>query len=113
LQLLDFLALLKSGRVMVSINGKPALSLDSGSKSIEAEAKGVKESGLKLMQVLKPEGGLLRGSEHIARKLSEEGWTFTLYERGEKLLTMGKGASALTGHIHVNPLKLRRILEGA
>lgn len=113
----DLLQMFDAGRLTVSVNGLPTLSVDADSKSLGLEARGVKESGLKLSTMIRAEGqgigiaGLLNGAESIARTLSEKGWKMTLYDRGDRILTMGRGVSALTGHVGTSPLKLRRILN--
>jgi hypothetical protein len=99
----------------VSVNGTPSVVLDIDSKSLNLEAKGVKKSGLKLLNVTQEKGrgvlGLLKTSQSTAKKLSEMGWKVTLYDGRNVVLSMGSGASRLTGNIYVNPLKLRRILD--
>lgn len=107
------LPLFRSGSMSVAANGFPVLSLDCMSRSLDVEAGGVKESGLKLSQLIEHRGGvagLLKDSEAIAKKLAREGWTLTLYDKGSRALTMGSKVSRVTGHIRVNPLKLRRLL---
>lgn len=108
------LPLFRSGSVNVAANGFPALSLDCGSRSLDVETRGVEESGFKLSQLVDHRGGvagLIKDSESIAKKLAREGWTLTLYDKGTRALTMGSKVSRLTGHIRVNPLKLRRLLS--
>ena len=108
------LPLFSSGSLSVAANGLPLLSLDSKTRSVDLDARGVEESGLKLSQLVGHRGrivGLLTDSEGIAKKLAREGWTLTLYDKGARALTMGSRVSRLTGHIHVNPLKLRRLLR--
>ncbi|MHB2037153.1 MAG: hypothetical protein ACYCPW_10495 [Nitrososphaerales archaeon] len=108
------LPLFSSGSLSVAANGLPLLSLDSKTRSVDLDAGGVEESGLELSQLVGHRGGivgLLKDSEAIAKKLASEGWTLTLYDRGNGALTMGSKVSRLTGHIRVNPMKLRRLLR--
>jgi hypothetical protein len=111
----DFLSIFTSGSFAVSVNGVPTLAVDAESKSLNLEAKGVKKSGFKLLNIVKENGagviGILKTSESTAKKLSETGWKVTVYDGNKVVLTMGSGVSRLTGYIHVNPLKLRTILE--
>jgi hypothetical protein len=115
--LLDLLTSLESGSFAVTANGFPMLKVDAETRSVDLEAKGVRESGIKLRKIVTAAAGgsetfgLVRGSESIARRLSNIGWTVTLYDGSSKLATMGNTASALTGHIRANPLKLRRVLD--
>lgn len=103
-----------SGSLRVAANGFPVLSLDCASMSLDVDASGVKESGFKLSEILGHWGGIagmLKDSEAIANKLARDGWTLTLYDSGARALTMGRKVSRLTGHISVNPLRLRRLLS--
>jgi hypothetical protein len=113
--LAELLSIFTSGSFTVSVNGIPALSVDAESRLLNLEAKGVKKSGLKLLNITKEKGkgvaGLLKTSESTAKKLSESGWRITVYDGSNVVLTMGRGVSRLSGYIHVNPLKLRTILE--
>ena len=108
------LPLFRSGSLSVAANGFPVLSLDCSSRSLDVETRGVEQTGLKISQLVGNRGGvagLLKDSESIAKKVASEGWTLTLYDKGSRALTMGSRVSRLTGHIRVNPLKLRRLLR--
>lgn len=102
---------------MVSANTLPMLKIDPKSRSLSIEAAGIRESGLRLREMLVGSGEersilkLLTSAENMAKKLSEIGWTLTLYDGGHGLFSMGSGASRLTGHISANPLKLRELLR--
>ena len=103
-----------SGHLNVIVNGFPAVAIDCESKTVEIESSGVKQTGSSLEKLGTTQGGiigLIKESESTARKLAEDGWTLVVYDKGVKALTMGKGVSRLTGHVHVNPLKLRRLLS--
>ena len=114
---LDLLSLFASGILTVGVNGLPFLKVDAESRTVDVEAVGVKESGIRLSRVIELEGGqkgargLLKGSESTAKGLSEKGWTLILYDKGSSILTMGRGVSRLTGYVRVNPMKIRKILE--
>jgi hypothetical protein len=112
----DLLGLFTAGRATITVSGRPFLRLDSESKSVELEADGAKEAGLRLSSVVRMEGdrvgeSKLQGSAHIASALSREGWKLTLYVEGHKVLTMGAGVSKLTGRISVNPLSLKKLFD--
>lgn len=113
--LADLLPIFTSGSFTVSVNGVPAVAVDAESRLLNLEAKGVKKSGLKLLNVIKEKGegvtGVLKTSESTAKKLSDSGWRITVYDGNDVVLTLGCGVSRLTGYIHVNPLKLRTLLK--
>jgi hypothetical protein len=112
--LLDLLAFVSAGSATITVRGCPFLSINSDEKTLEVEAGGVKEVGLRLSDLVKLQEGLvgvLEGSEHAAGALSRLGWKLTLCAEGDRVLTMGSGVSRLTGRISVNPLKLRKLRE--
>ncbi len=114
---LELLPLFQSGILIVEANGFPVLKLDSGERSLDLETQGIKECGIKLSKLIEVEGeakgirGLLSASESTAKRLSDDGWSLALYDKGSRILKMGRGVSRLTGHIEVNLLKLRSLLK--
>lgn len=115
--ILRLLPSLKSGSLTVSVNQLPMLKVEPESRSLSVDAAGIRESGLSLRRMLAGGGEgesvrrLLSSSESMAKELSEIGWTLTLYDRGSRMLSMGRGVSRLTGHMRANPLKLRKLLR--
>lgn len=114
---LELLPLFQSGILIVEANGFPVLKLDSGERSLDLETQGIKECGIKLSKLIEVEGGakgirgLLSASESTAKRLSDDGWSLALYDKGSRILKMGRGVPRLTGHIEVNLLKLRSLLK--
>jgi len=112
----DLLSLFASGTLTVGVNDLPLLKVDAEKRSVKVEARGVKECGIKLSDVLelqrkkgaKPK---LSGSESTAKELSEKGWRLTLSDKDDTIIAMGRGVSRLTGYVVVNPLMLRKILK--
>ncbi len=106
--------MINKGKVTISINGTPIVSLDSGSKSFEVEISGLKQNDLKLSNLFeakKKKGRMFLETSHLIRKLTKKGWSFSLYDRGDHLLTAGKSASRPGPSLRFNPLKLKRILD--
>jgi hypothetical protein len=113
-QFLDLLSRVSSGGVTVTVGGFPLLSLDSGEKVVGVELRGVKEAGIRLSRLIRlegREGSAIGGAESVAKKLSEMGWRLTLYDRGDRVASVGSGSSRLTGHVSINPLKLGSLLD--
>ena len=111
---LHLLSLLSSGGITVTIARYPVISVDSSKKELGVEIQGAREAGLALADLLKmavPGAGMVRGTESVARQLAELGWTLTLYDRGKRVLSLGSGASRLTGHVSVNPLNLKGLAD--
>lgn len=113
--LLDLLALVPAGKATVTVAGHPVLTVNADKKTLEVEAEGVGEVGLHLSDLVKLQEGtatsMLKGSVHVTGALSRLGWKLTLYAEGEKILSLGKGVSRLTGRVSVNPLRLRKLMK--
>ncbi len=110
--ILDLLAFVPAGKATVTVAGRTILSVDADEKTMEVEADGAREVGIRLSDLVKAQGGtanMLEGSIHAVGALSRLGWKVTLYADGEKVLSVGKGVSRLTGGISVNPLGLRKL----
>lgn len=111
---LDLIPFLESGKFSVSMNGFPLLNVDCTSKVVEIEMRGVHESGIQLFHLMKTQRRLtsvVRNAQELARKLANLGWQLRLYSMGNAILTMGRGAPRLTGHISASPFKLRWIIK--
>jgi hypothetical protein len=112
--LLDTLSLISGGRATISVSGFPLVSLRSDEKELDIELSGAKRAGVRLSELVRLEEGganILVASERVADKLAGLRWRLNLYDRGSKVLTMGSGVSRLTGHVTVNPLRLKALLE--
>jgi hypothetical protein len=114
---LELLSIFQSGALTVEVNGYPLVKVDAESRSVDVEARGIKECGIKLSKLLEFEtgekgiGSIISATELTARRLSNLGWSLILYDKGSRILRMGSGVSRLTGHMQVNLLKLRKLLE--
>ena len=112
---IQLLELFSSGSLSAQVNGRPLAKIDAETRSLDLDVVGIKETGLKLTDLAKSEDsgyfGLLKTSKQTAKELAEIGWKLSLYDRGSSVLSMGSGVSKLTGHVWVNPFKLRSILK--
>jgi hypothetical protein len=109
----DLLAAVSRGKATITVEGHPFIHLDADEKTLEVDANTFTAAGLRL-QDLGGRGGplaTLTGPVHVANALSDQGWKLTLCAEGEKVLTMGKGVSRLTGRIRMNPIKARKLLK--
>ena len=103
-----------AGKVTVTVNGYPFISIRSDVRELDVDVSGAKRAGLSLGGALKlGEGGsgVLAVTERMAKELSRMDWKLTLFYTGTQILTMGRGVSRLTAHVRVNPLGLRRLLD--
>ena len=90
------------------------VSVDADSKTLELQADGVRDAGLRLsglVDVQEGRMGLVSGSVRISKALSRLGWRLNLYSGGDRILSMGAGVSPWTGHISGNPLKLKKMMK--
>ena len=111
---IDLLGAVSKGKATITVGGRTLVHLDADQKTVEVDANGFTEAGLRLQDFGGAKGGplsALMGPVHIAGALSASGWKLTLRAEGEEVLTMGKGVSRLTGRIRVNPIKARKLLK--
>ena len=104
---------LTSGVVALRAGGVPWLSVRPAARQLEIDLSGAREAGLNLARIVEledAETGLVRGVVSVGRQLADLGWTLTLRDGEERLLTLGREASRLTGRVRLNPLRLRRLL---
>ena len=112
--LVELLGLFPAGKATVSLQGRPVVTIDADQKTIDLEAQGVRDAGLRISDLVKLEeggGGMLGGPMRVTGALARLGWKLSLYAEGDRVVTMGSGVSRLTGHVSVNPLKLRKLLD--
>lgn len=98
---------LSGGSVQIGLGAAPFASVDAESRTLK----------LQIAPLLLGSGGtrpMLRASgprdlwkaRNIPAQLARSGWRLTLYDGTQELLSLGRGTSALTGHIHLNPTAL-------
>ena len=112
--LIELLGLLPSGKVTVSMSGRPILSLNADEKTLDVETEGMTDAGVHLSDLVKLQegrGAIIEGPTRTAGVLSRLGWKLTLYGEGDRILSMGSGVSRLKGHISLNPVRLRKLLR--
>ncbi|GEM_PF-2090388 len=104
---------INQGKVTISVDGKPVIAVDTTTKSLELEMAGLEKMNLKISSLFAAKtnkGKMLLQSSHLVKKFVKKGWSFSLYDRGERLLTAG-GLSRFGPHLRFNPLRLRQILK--
>ena len=109
----DALSLLTSGELVIRVSESPLLSVRSDERTLDIDVTGAKRAGLRLSRIIEAEGarmGVVREAAALGRRLSDVGWTLTLRDGEERLVSLGRGASSLTGHVRLNPARLGRLL---
>jgi hypothetical protein len=112
--LVGFLSRISEGSVQVDIDSTPFASVDARSRNIDLQI----EPLLTSPRGTRPIGGesvplALWRSRRVPAELARTGWRVTLYDGTHELLALGRGTSALTGHVHLSPTalwKLRKLV---
>jgi len=123
---IELLDIFEGGQLSVTADGVPLSEIDVEKKTVSLEMQGLEETGIKLSGLISAVGddkktglgtkaknaiGTLRESGSIAKKLSEEGWAITLYDKSERVLSIGYGSSGLTGHLSISPRKIGKLFK--
>jgi hypothetical protein len=112
--LVRFLSGLSGGSVQVDIDSAPFASVDASSRNLDLQIAPLLSGQPGTRSIVREEGpaGLWR-ARSIPTELARRGWRLTLYDGTHELLSLGRGTSALTGHVHVDPAalwKLRKLV---
>ncbi len=111
--IVDGLSDILSGTLTVTINNLPTLKINGELKTVDVELRGLEESDLHLSSIF-PETKKnlyesMKDSTGLAQALYKDGWNLRIFDDGERLLSMGRGITPLTGHVWLNPLKLTKL----
>jgi len=113
--MLRMLSFIESGSLIISSTGTPLLSIDPASRELGVELTGVSKLDSGLPKLLGGKYGLsfgeMRAVEQLAKQLHSMKWKLSIYHKGSRVATIGYGVSRLTGHISVNPLNLKKIMD--
>ncbi len=111
-EFVGLLGLFKSGELTLSVRGNEALKLDAKVKSVTLDVGAIES--LSLGKALSESLDLsVASSIGAARALAKAGWELELSRDGKEVARLGRGVSALTGHIRGSLrelLSLRRSL---
>ncbi len=112
--LVRFLSGLSDGSVQVDIDSAPFASVDARSRNLDLQIAPLLRGQRGARSIVREEGPVgLWKARSIPAELTRRGWRLTLYDGTRELLALGRGTSALAGHIHVNPAalwKLRKLV---
>lgn len=106
----------RGGSVRAEIDGSLLAELDAREKTVTVAIDTFGDDD--------PPSGLLPAGEHLGwwsalrfpTALAHAGWQVRVQEHGQELARLGRGVSALTGHVRAHPSalgKLRRLLRPA
>jgi hypothetical protein len=107
--LVDFLRSLSSGSLTVDVAGDRFVSLDADRKDVAVRVEPI-------LRTTYPESPTphappmgLRESIGLAGALAHAGWRVDVSREGHTVVSMGRGHSALTGHLSGDPIALWRL----
>jgi hypothetical protein len=110
----DLLSKVSDGTIDVDVDSVPLASVDAKSRNLEVQIVPLLRGERGTRSIAWQGGPLdLWRSRKVPAELARRGWRLTLYDGTEELLVMGRGTSALTGHIHLHPAalwKLRKLV---
>ena len=100
-QLLTLLSRLRGGEVAVDWNHRPWIHLDGDARNVEVDLDPFTASGGRLRAML--HFGRVAGwkSVGLPKELAQLGWRVSLRSEERPVLELGRGTSAVTGHVHV------------
>jgi len=108
-RLSDFLSV----SLTITVNNIPLVKINGEAKTLDIEIKGLDAAGVRLSDLFgEHKKGLidsLRDSSDLARSLNRDGWTIRVFDAGDRLASLGRGVSPLTGFVWLNPLKLSKL----
>ena len=110
----ELLHSISKGSAQVQIGSTPLATLDAGSRSLEIQIGPLLDEPTPLRRARREAGlsGLWKGRS-IPSELARRGWRLTISDGTDELLALGRGTSALLGHMHVTPTglwKLRKLI---
>jgi hypothetical protein len=110
----ELLSGLSGGSAQVQIDSAPFATIDAGSRNLDVQIGPLLHEPRRVRSLVLEEGpvGLWKGRS-IPSELARRGWRLTVSEGPDELMALGRGTSALTGHVHVSPAglwKLRKLL---
>jgi hypothetical protein len=105
----ELLGSLSSGSLTLDLAGDRIVSLDADRRDLDVRVDPILPSA-------HPEGPRshaptmgLRDAIHLAGALAHAGWRIDVSREGRTVVSMGRGHSALTGHLSGDPIALWRL----
>ncbi len=109
--LLDLLSTLRSGTVRVAGPEGILALVDADRRTVRMDIQPFVEEWRAFLRAAPKDAADVRDGSHLPKALAEEGWQIDLYNRDKEVARIGRGTSALTGHVHVNLAALGLLRE--
>jgi hypothetical protein len=108
------LSRVSAGSAEVALDSVPFASVDAPARNLELQILPLLRGPRGARSTDRPKSpfGVWR-SRGVPAELARRGWRLTLYDGTDELLVLGRGTSALTGHVRLHPaalLKLRKLV---
>ena len=106
----SLLSRVSAGSVQVDLDTVPFASVDGEARNLDLQIDPLVR-GLAGTRSTPGRGRPigLWNSRRLPTELARRGWRLTLYDGTNELMVLGRGTSALTGHVHLNPAALWRL----
>ncbi|MGI0128653.1 MAG: hypothetical protein ACREEC_00615 [Thermoplasmata archaeon] len=103
-----------AGSVEVDLDSKAFASVDAQARNVDLQIGPLLSHRREFRLANREEGlaGLFR-MRGVPSELALRGWRVALYDGSQELLSLGRGTSAVSGHIHIVPSalwKLRKLV---
>lgn len=98
----ELLEMLKGGSVRIAAEGEILAAVDADQRNVRVDVQPFLQEWRKLLRAAPRDSKTARGATGVPRLLAEEGWQVALYDRDKEVARLGRGTSALTGHIHID-----------
>jgi hypothetical protein len=107
---LGLLGRVEDGSVQVAVDSVPFASLDARTRTIDLQLAPLLRARRENRSLAPREGPLaLWRARKVPGELAHRGWRLTLYDGTDELLALGRGTSALSGHVHTTPAALWKL----
>jgi hypothetical protein len=108
------LSRLSAGSIRVDIDSVPFATLDARARTLDVQVGPLLHEGHRGRSTSQRRTSFgLWNARRVPGELAREGWRVTLHDGDNELVALGRGTSALTGHVHVSPVglwKLRKLV---
>jgi hypothetical protein len=105
---------LTDGIAQIDIDATRFATVDARSRTLDVQIDPLLDRKASTSTIRVARGPIgLWNTRGVPGELARQGWRLNVYDGPRELLALGRGTSALTGHIHLNPeglWKLRKLL---
>ncbi len=101
-EMVPLLASVRSGRVRITMGGAPLAAVEAEPHTIRIDVRPFVSEWHRFLSSARDARGGLHGAHGLPRALAEAGWQVVLYRGPTEIARIGRGTSALLGHVHLD-----------